>query len=131
MSENVKGWIGVAGWVVAIAFVGTLIYSGVQHIKERDAIRATEIAYRDGYTIGTVVEHKTDGRRGTICGYGRRTYRNKNGAYMFYVRFSVRAENVHGMDTAAGSGVLGSVKHFEPTLYVTVLCHRQELTIVR
>ena len=57
-----------------------------------------------------------------MCGY-------KN--YMFYIRFAIRKENVHGNDTAAGSGILGSVQHFKPTMYKKILCHKQELRIVK
>ena len=50
---------------------------------------------------------------------------------MFYIRFAIREENVHGNDTAAGSGILGSVQHFKPTMYKKILCHKQELRIVK
>lgn len=86
--------------------------------------------HENTFNVGDFVIHKLDGKRGIITEQYFSRYHSET-LYRGYVvvRFSIKQNNIHGNDTAGGSGFLGDTRHFSPSAYSTIDCYYEELEL--
>ena len=105
--------VGVPWWMLH-----GLRESDKERARDRDAQIENFAQYHKDWPVGTLVTHKAGDKKGVIINHKR---------YLCLVRFLIKEQNISGIDTAAGSGFMGHVKHFKPTIFVEIWCNRDEL----